>query len=218
MKRVFVDFDNDDFDILNKIVIDGNYSSYIRNFLKKELFAKLTISHKTPSHIQYYEEVERLMKLLKLRQQELADQLGYSQAAIAKSFKTRNDRSVIYHTMTQHGTPDNFIYDVYLNLLQKDEFYSDAGIIRGDVDEYFETFIKDHSTRKNCLNFIEKLSCFSYRVKPKKHNISDFVQAIKRLNKKLFLNLDKSLIIENENRSGERLFTALTEYYLSLEF
>ena len=212
--KVCIEFNDDQTKILNKICIDGNLPKFLLNFMQKELFSSLSqsIIKNTPSHILYYEETSRLSKLVKLTQQEIAKELGFSQQAIAKAFKTQNERSVIYRAMTQHGSPDNFVFDVFKSILEKTGDSADGDESLFYAITHFNNLEKSKEKRLDLIELFILFRGFMKRTKGKQFDEKNFIDN--------FLNLD-SLLINYKNtaisdRSAENLYKTLYEYYLSL--
>lgn len=228
--KICIDLNEDQITILNKICLDNNYPKFIAGFLQKNLFSSLmpSVCDNSPTHVAYYNEVERIAKQIGLKQGEISQYLGLSQAAVNKAFKLRNDNSVIYRTMQQSGRPDNFLFDVYIKTLIDDPY---SAIITtaysGGVYDYLTSFLAhDFQKREACFSFIMLLAGFSKKHKPKKYEPELFFTAVKKLDKRLFLDFNILLVsdftdIEGHEtfcyRSAEKLYTALKEYYLSLE-
>lgn len=229
--KICLDFDEKQIKILNKICLDNNYPRFIQSFLQKNLFDELKetiVVSATLSHIAYYQETARLIKLVGLTQVEIANQLGFSQQALGKAFKLQNDNSVIYRAMQQHGSPDNFVFDIYTITLINDDYTSlNATVYSGDVYDFLNSFLAyDFQKKEACFKFIMMLSSFAKRIKPKQYKPEFFFNAVKKLNKQLFENFDIFLVSNMKDikgnelfctRSAEQLYTALKEYYLSLE-
>ena len=228
--KLCLDFNERQLIILKRICLDNNYSGFIQSFLQKNLFDAFNsavVAPQTPSYITYYNETARLIKLVGLTQSEIASQLGFSQQAIGKAFKIKNENSVIFRAMQQHGSPDNFVFDIYTNVLNEDEqtmlfvmSYS------GDIFDFLKNYLNNYSNIRALHKFIILLSGFARRLKPRQYDPDIFFKAVCKLNKQLFLDFDIFLVYDDRDiegnvigcmRSAEKLYTALEEYYLSLE-
>lgn len=212
--KICLEFDSEKIKLLNKICLDGNFQKFLLNFLDKELFTAFSKTSPISTHIQYYDEVNRIMKMLNLKQEEIANHLGFSRTAVTKSFKTYNERSVIYRAMTQYGSPDNFVFDVYLDLLSHPDTALANSMITGDILEYLRKYFEFSQEKfDKIFKFIMFLNIFALRTKPKTYDLDKFVEAVKKLDRKLWNDFDETILDE---KSAERLYTALYEYYLSL--
>lgn len=226
--KICIELDKFQVDILDKICPDNNYSKFLHDFLQKHLFLSLTQSNSivVHSHVTYYEEVEKIVKLVGIKQNDIAKKMRLSQAAIAKAFKLKNDNSVIFRNMQQHGSPDNFLFDMYVEtLLENEDAQLFALNYAGVIYNFFNDFLYDSQKREACFRFIMLLNSFTKRIKPKHYNPELFYKAVIKLDQQLFLSFDNLLVSDTKDiegnkmfcyRSAKRLFTALHEYYLSL--
>jgi len=205
--KVTIEFNDAQTKLLNKICMDGNYSKFLSDFMEKELFSAFhgNAIH-TPQHIHYYEEVERLINLVEIKQQVIADFLGFSQAAISKAFIAQNDRSVIYRSMTQRGSPDQFVGSIYMSIQDNDKVMLDS------IGEYLGS-ISDAEEAASNTTFFSLLNGYVQRKNKTQQNKIDFLEALKKMDVKLLLEISESSLNE---QSFEQLYRTLQNCYMLL--
>ena len=205
--KVTIEFNDVQTKLLNKICMDGNYSKFLNDFMEKELFSafKENAVH-APQHIQYYKEVERLINLVGIKQQVIADFLGFSQAAISKAFITQNDRSVIYRAMTQRGSPDQFVASVYMSILDSDKETLDS------IKQYLRAIGFTEGVASRTI-FFSLLNGYVQRKNKTQQSNINFLEAFKKMDMKLLQAIDESTI---NDQSFEQLHETLQNYYMLL--